>query len=131
MAVVTITPVVLVMDTESADLPDASTVAITAGIDGFKIAATPLSEGYSGNLLIKLVEAGGTAGVVVFDAGTKPPAIRADLGPLSISMAASDVRYVVIEQARYMQSDGTYTGTVTGTSVDDVEMAAFRLPRNV
>jgi hypothetical protein len=131
MAVTTITPVVLVMDTESADLPDASGTAITAGVDGFSIAATPLSEGYSGNMLIKMFEAGGTAGVVVFNAGVKPPSIRADLGPLSVSMAAGDARMISIEQARYTQADGTITGIITGVSVDDITMTVFRLPRNV
>jgi hypothetical protein len=131
MAVTTITPVVLVMDTASADLPDANGTAIPAGVDGFSIAATALSEGYGGNMLIKLHEVGGTAGVVVFTAGAKPPSMRADLGTLSVSLAASDMKYIVIEQGRFTQADGTITGIITGVSVDDVEMTVFRLPRSV
>ncbi len=128
MAVVTITPVQLVRETASADLPDASGTAITAGIDGFVIANTI---GFARNVLIKMVEAGGTAGSVDFDAGAKPPAITAGLGPFSVPLAASDVKYVTLESARFTQADGTITGKVSGVSVDDVTMTVFLLPRDI
>lgn len=130
MAVTTVTPLALAMDVASADLPDAGATAVATGADGFSIAATAASEGYGGNLLIKMVSVTNAA-TFVFNAGTKPPAIRADLGTLSVVLSADDVKYVAIEQARYMQADGTYTGTVTGAGADTSLMAAFRLPRTV
>jgi hypothetical protein len=118
------------MDTASADLPDASATAIATGADGFSIAATAASEGYSGNLLIKMVSVTNAASVI-FNAGTKPAAMRADLGSETVTLAADDVKYIAIEQARFIQSDGTYTGTITGAGADTTLMAAFRLPRTV
>jgi hypothetical protein len=130
MAVATITPLALVMDTASADLPDAAATAVLTGADGFSIAATVGSEGYGGNLLIKMVSVTNAASVI-FNAGTKPPAMRADLGSNTVTLAADDVKYIVLEQGRYLQSDGTYTGTITGAGADTCLMAAFRLPRTV
>jgi hypothetical protein len=131
MAVTDITPLALVMDTASADLPDAAGTSIAAGVDGFSIVQTATSEGYGGNLLLKFVEAGADTATVTINAGAKPPSMRADLGDLTFSLAASDVKHIVVEQGRYTQSDGTITGTVAGNSVNDVKMAAFRLPRTV
>jgi hypothetical protein len=118
------------MDTASADLPDAGATSVATGADGFSIAATAASEGYGGNLLIKIV-APTNAGTCTFTAGDKPPAIRAGLGTLAVTMAADDVKYIVVEQARFLQSDGTITGIISGAGADTMLMSAFRLPRTV
>ena len=128
MAVTTITPVQLVRETVSADLPDASATSVAVGADGFKIAATV---GFARNVLIKFVETGGNAGSFVIAAGDKPPAITAGLGDLTITFVASDVKYVAIEQARFLQDDGTIQGTVTGAGANSVSMAVFLLPRDI
>lgn len=128
MAVTEIIPVQLVRETASADLPDASGTSIAAGVDGFSIVNTI---GYARNVLVKIVEAGATAGTVVFTAGDKPPAITAGLGSLTVTMAASDVKYVTLEQARFLQDDGTIKGVCAGTSIDDFLMTVFLLPRDI
>lgn len=130
MAVTTITPLALVMDVASADLPDAGDTSVATGADGFSIAATAASEGYGGNLLIKIV-APTNAGTVTFTAGVKPPSMRADLGTLAVTMAADDVKYIVVEQGRFQQTDGTIDGIISGAGADTMLMAAFRLPRTV
>jgi hypothetical protein len=128
MAVTDITPVQLVRDTASADLPDASGTSIAAGVDGFNILATV---GYARNVVVRVTEAGATAGTVTFTAGAKPPSIRAGLGDLVVSFAASDVKMISLEQGRFLQADGTIDGVCGGTSVDDFKMAVFLLPRDI
>ena len=83
-----------------------------------------------GTLLIKIVSPT-NAGTVTFTAGVKPPSMRADLGTLAISMAADDVKYVVVEAGRFTQTDGTTDGIISGAGADTMLMAAFRLPRTV
>ena len=128
MAVTDITPVQLVRETASADLPDASATSVATGADGFSIVNTI---GFARNVLIKMVETGGNAAAVVFAAGDKPPAITAGLGSLSVTLAANDVKYLSLEQARFLQDDGTIEGTVTGAGADSVSMAVFLLPRDI
>ena len=125
MAVTTITPVQLARETVSADLPDASATNVATGTDGFKILATV---GYARNVLIKFVEGGGGTSVVTINAGDKPPAITAGLGALTVTLTANDVFYLSLEQARFLQDDGTITGTVDD---NDGSMAVFLLPRDI
>ncbi len=125
MAVTDITPVQLTRETVSADLPDASATSVASGTDGFSIASTI---GFARNVLVKFVETGGGTSVITVNAGDKPPAITAGLGALTITLTANDVKYVALEQARFLQDDGTITGTVDD---NDVSMAVFLLPRDI
>lgn len=109
MATTAITPEVLVLNTRSADLPDASGVVATTPADGWVIAAPT---GRNTDLLLKfLADASGDTVTIV--AGDRPPSHRSGLGNLSVVLAASDVRYVVVEKSRFLQDDGTILATCT------------------
>ncbi|MHC5059190.1 MAG: hypothetical protein ACYTKD_31440 [Planctomycetota bacterium] len=127
MAVTTITPVQLALNTESADLPDASLTAVATAVDGFSIAA-PVG-GFRQSLVIRLNNSGAGTNTVTFTAGTKPAAMHADLGNLTVSLAAADVRMISVDESRFAQSDGTIDG-VTQTDAE-ILMAAYLLPRNL
>lgn len=124
MAVTVITPTTLVMNTESADILDGDGTVATTPADGFSIAAA----GLNGDRLLLKFLADGTGDTVVIVAGDRPPSQRAGLGNLSIVLAASDVRYICVEAARFLQDDGTILATCTdaGTSCK-----AFILPKGL
>jgi hypothetical protein len=109
VAVTNITPVVLALETASADLPDASMTSISAAADGFSIAAANIGKGE--RVILRFLDSG-SASVITIDAGDRPVSPRAGLGALTINLAASDVKYIVLDKARHMQDDGTITGTV-------------------
>jgi len=102
MAVTTITPEVLTLDTRSSDLPDASGVVATTPADGWDIDVT----GYKANRILLKFLADASGDTVYVDSGDYPPAARAGLGDVSVVLAASDVRFICVEAARVMQSDG-------------------------
>ena len=105
MAATTLTPIVLTMDTVSADLPDASGTVAATPADGWTCDVT----GYKANRILFKLLADASGDTVVFNAGDYPPAARKGLGSLSIVLAANDVKFVCVEAARFMQSDGTIT----------------------
>ena len=128
MAVTVITPEVLTLDTRSSDLPDASGTVAPTPTDGWTIDVT----GYKANRVLLKFLADGTGDTVTILAGDYPPAARQGLGNISIVLAASDVRYVVVESARVMQSDSTYAGMIRATCVDAGTMCwAMILPADV
>jgi hypothetical protein len=125
MSVVVVTPVDLALNTASADLPDASGTAITTGADGFSILVGASLDWPGRKVLFKFTD-DGSGDTVTINAGDYPPALTQGLGNLAITLAASDVKYIVLEAARFMQSDGNVTGTSSGTGV---LVEAFVLPR--
>jgi hypothetical protein len=122
MAVTDITPTELVTDVMSADILDANGTVATTPADGFNI----LAEGIAGGRLLLKFLADASGDSVVIQSGDKPPAERAGLGDLTLVLAASDVRYVVVDPSRFMRDDGTILATCTdaGTSCK-----AFLLPK--
>jgi len=125
MAVTTVTPVQLVKDTATADLPDAGSTAIVTGADGWKVAD---SEGVAGNRMIFKFVTGAAGATITINAGDKPAAMNAGKGNLAITLAANDVKYVAIDQSRFRQSDGSITGT---SSLNAESMSVFILPRDI
>lgn len=121
MAETDITPVELTTNTASADLPDASGTAASTPADGWNVQVGSLGRP---RILMKFVSVTSTDTVTV-EAGDKPPAELAGLGGLDISLAADDVKYVVVEGGRFMRSDGTILVTCTAGST---LMEAFLLP---
>ncbi len=113
------------MDTPSADLPDASLASITAAADGFVINGL---NNETRNVLFSVLDSG-AASVVTINAGVNPPSMRAGLGNLTITLAANDVKHVAIEAARFMQADGTITGTVDADGTASI--GAKIIPRSV
>lgn len=123
MAVTSVTLTELTLNTASADLPIASWTAISNGSDGFSLDMT----GVGSPVLIGFSDGGGGADDVTITAGDRPPAQLQGQGNLSITMAASDVKFVTLESGRFEQNDSTIKGTVAGNSTT---MVAFLLPVN-
>jgi hypothetical protein len=123
MAVTSVTLTELTLNTASADLPIASWTAISNGSDGFSLDMT----GVGSPVLIGFSDGGGGADDVTITAGDRPPAQLQGQGNLSITMAASDVKFVTLESGRFEQNDSTIKGTVAG---NNTTMVAFLLPAN-
>ena len=122
MATTAITPTELVINTVSADILDADGTAATTPADGWVIAAA----GHSGDRLLLKFLAGASGDTVTITAGDRPPAQREGLGTLAIVLAASDVRYICIEAARFLQDDGTIEAVCTDTGTT---CKAFIIPK--
>lgn len=130
MADVAITPTTLVLNTASADILDTDGVALASTDNEFVIAAGGLG---GDRLLLKFWD-DGSGCTVTFVQGDRPPSQRAELGAtgtdmptgLDITLAANDVRYIVVEASRFLHDDGKIrvTGTDTG-----LECKAFILPK--
>lgn len=109
---------VLVANTRGADLVGGGT-AITTG-QTFSLAASNRTD----NFMVVLEETSGSTATVVFDAGAYPPSMRSGLGSLSIALAANDLRVLMLEGGRFIQSTGLITGTFTGGG----RLLAYKLP---
>ncbi len=108
----------------TADVLDTGTTAVTIPI-------TP--DGDTHDILLELAntaEAAATMTVAVL-AGDNPPAFRAGLGDLAISLAQNAVKYVVLESARFMQSNGVINvkSTPASTKTQTLAIRAYRLPK--
>jgi hypothetical protein len=124
MATTAITPTDLVMNTVSADILDGDGTVATTPADGWVIAAN----GDNGDRLLLKFLADASGDTVTILAGDRPPSSRAGLGNLAIVLAASDVRYITVEAARFLQDDGSIHATCVdaGTSC-----YAFRMPKGL
>lgn len=94
------------------------TVAVTPA-DGWTI-SPPAGETFGNQRLVFLVAADATGDTITFLAGDRYPAQRADLGNLTVTLAAWDLRLVTIETSRFLQNDGTILATCVdaGTTID-------------
>lgn len=119
MADVSISKTALVENTRSGDLVAGGTDINTG--QTFEIAAANQTD----DLVLILEEQDGSTATVTFDAGDEPPSMRAGLGSLTISLAANDLRALILEGGRFIQSDGKITGSITG----GVRITALDLPR--
>lgn len=122
MAEVDLVPTVLTTDEWSGDLPSTGGTAPggTGAANGWSVTCRGLGRP---RILLRVVDSG-TGDTVVVQAGDKPPAERSGLGDLSITLGASDERYLIFEGARFMREDGTvlvYTDTA-GTALEAFEM---------
>jgi hypothetical protein len=122
MATTAITPTQLVFGTESADILDANGTVADTPSDGWAI--TLGSQGTAERLLLKFL-ADGTGDTIVITAGDAPLAVNASKGSDSIVLAASDVRYYIVEPGRHEQDDNTIIVTCTDTGST---CKAFLLP---
>lgn len=120
MVDVAVTLTDLTANTRSADLVGGG-ASVTAA-QTFSLAVRNKTE----QIIIVMEEQGGGAATVTFDAGDEPPSMRAGLGSLEIALATSDLRVIVLEGGRFIQSDGLITGTVGSNTV---KLLAFRIPR--
>ena len=122
MATTAITPTPLVRDVVSADILDAAGTVATTPSDGWVIAA-PV--GPDVDLLLKfLVDASGDT--ITIKAGDRPPSHLSGLGDLALVLAASDVRYIMVEKGRFLQDDGTFLVVCTDAGTT---CYAFTIPK--
>lgn len=119
MADVTLSATAVTLATRTSDLVGSGT-SVTAGQT---FAFTPADS--SDKYIWVLEEQNSGAATVTFDAGDLPPSHRAGLGSLTITLAQADLRGVVIEGQRHMQSDSTVTGSV---ATNTVKITVLRLP---
>ena len=122
MAVTAVTLTELTLNEASADLPAAGWTAIATGADGFSLDMS----GVGAPVVLGFLD-GGAADNITITAGDRPPAQLQGQGNLTITMAASDVKYVTLESGRFEQNDSTIKGTA---AADATKMIAFLLPVN-
>lgn len=130
MAVITVTPIALVANTATPDLvgADADDVAVdVVATDTFQIDCRGAGAGKAteGRLVLVLETQTAGAAVVTFDAGDYPPAMLKDKGALTVDLAASDLKLIVLEAGRFLQNDGYITGSIATTAC---YMTAYYMP---
>jgi hypothetical protein len=86
-------------------------IVATTPADGWVI-SPPSGRTFDRGLFLRLT-VDGSGDTFVFLAGDRYPAQRADLGNMSIVLAASDSRMLCIETSRFLQNDGTILVTCT------------------
>lgn len=102
--------------------PPAGTTIVPA--NGANIAAV----GDTSRLLIRVTNTNGTQRTVTFKAGDNPPALRSGLGDLAVVVpATTGERLVVLESARFVQSDGSIDVDFEASMAGVV--SAVRLPK--
>lgn len=131
MATTAITCELLTLNTRGEDNLDggngsgaANGLVASTPADGWVI-SPPSGLQFDERLIFRLI-VDGTGDTIVFNAGDRYPAQRADLGNLSITMAASDVRMICVETSRFLQNDGTILVTCTDTGS---RIQAYMLPK--
>ncbi len=108
----------------TADVLDTGTAAVTLSL-------TP--GGDTHNILLEFIntaEADDDMTVTVL-AGDNPPAFRNTLGNLEFTVEQNDVYYLVVESARFMQSDGKIDikFTPASTKTQTMTVRAYKLPK--
>lgn len=122
MSVTTVTAKQLVTNTRSDDILDGDGTVATTPTDGWSVSLG--SQGQVERALFKFL-ADGTGDTVTFLAGDHPMSANAGKGNMTVTLAASDVRYIMIEGGRFLHDDGT----VKATCVDaGTTMLVFLLP---
>lgn len=130
MATTAITCELLTLNTRGEDNPDgadgsgtANGLDPTTAADGW-VVSPPSGGTFDERLIFRLTVT--TAATIVFKAGDRYPAQRADLGDLSITMATNDSRMICVETSRFLQNDGTIN--ITGTNTTD-RVQAYLVPK--
>lgn len=113
-----------VLTAPTADVLDTGTAAVT-------LAFSP--DGDSHNILLEFTNTAAAADTmtVAILAGDAPPAFQATLGDVSFTVAQSAVRYITVDSARHMQSDGTIQVKVTpaSTKTQTATIRCYKLPK--
>lgn len=113
-----------VLTQPTADVLDTGTTAVT-------IPVTP--NGDTHRLLLEFTNTAAAADTMTVKilAGDTPPALQNSLGDVSFTVAQDAVRYIVVDSAQHMQSDGTISITVTpaATKTQTASIRAYKLPK--
>lgn len=129
MATTAIACELLVLNTRSSDFPyiagggSNNAIVATSATDGWVV--SPPSGLTFDERTVFIFGSDGTGGTVTLKAGDRYPAQRADLGDLTITLAANDGRVVMPEVSRFLQNDGTINvvPSTTGLVITAVMMA--------
>lgn len=116
MAVEPVTCELLTLNTESTSFPATgagtlNNLVATTVADGWEI-QPPSGETMGERLIFRLI-ADASGDTFTFTAGDRYPAQRADLGNMTVTLAASEVKYICIETSRFLQNDGKIIVTCT------------------
>ena len=130
MATTAIATELLVLNTAGANLVDAgggsgNGIVATTPTDGW-IISPPTNETFGNGRLILRLTVDGSGDTFTIVGGTRYPAQRADLGNMTVVLAASQSKFIVIETSRFLKTDGTIL--ITATDAGSVVMAEM-LPR--
>lgn len=108
----------------TADVLDTGTAAVTVPL-------TP--GGDTHNILLEFTNTALAADdmTVTVLAGDNPPAFRNTLGDLEFAVGQDEVYYLVVESARFMQSDGKINikFTPAATKTQTMTVRAYQLPK--
>ena len=90
-------------------------------------------EGRADLLVLDVTETGTTnTFVLTFKAGDNPPAIRAPVGDLEISLAASEHKVIgPLEAARFLKNDGDIDVAFSSDGTPAGTVRVYRLPKAV
>lgn len=119
MADVTITVLEVATGVATVDLVG-SGASVNAG-QTFAVAIADSADKY----MFVFEEEGSGAATVTVDAGDLPPSHRQGLGGVDVTLATSDMKALVVEGQRHVQSDGTITGSV---ATNDTYVRVIHLP---
>jgi hypothetical protein len=104
---------------------------LDTGTDAVTIDLTPDADLH--RILLEVTNTAGAADTMTVSiaAGDYPPAASQSLGAVSFTVAQSAVRYIVLDSAQHMQSDGTVEVTVTpaATKTQTATIRAYKLPK--
>ena len=130
MTVTAIATELLVLNTRSSDLAgvgggSGNGIVATAVADGW-VVSPPSGQQFDERLFFVLYS-DATGDTFTFKAGDRYPAQRADLGDMTVVLAALDERHIVIETSRFLQNDGT----INVTSLDiGSALTALMMPKS-
>lgn len=113
-----------VLTQPTADVLDTGTAAVTIDV-------TPNADTH--RLLLEFTNTAAAADTMTVSiaAGDNPPSQSSGLGAVSFTVAQNAVRYIVLDSAQHMQSDGTIEVTVTpaSTKTQTASIRAYLLPK--
>lgn len=117
--------------TENTVLTQPTADVLDTGTDPVDLTFAP--DGDTHNILLEFTNNAAAADTmtVKVNAGVNPPAMRASLGDLSITVAQNAVRYLVVDSGRFMQADGKIkiTFTPASTKAQTMTIRAYKLPK--
>lgn len=113
MATTAITPTKLEMNVASIDTDDQAGTTASSTTDGWVIAV----KGSQGDRCWLKFVADASGGTITIKAGARPPSQEADLGDLTITLAASDVKYVCVDIGRFGKATGSITAIPSTTAL--------------
>jgi len=104
---------------------------LDTGTDAVTLPMTPAADTH--RILVEVTNTAAAADTmtVAVLGGDNPPASQGERGDLSFTVAQNAVKYLVLESARFMQSDGKINIKITpaSTKTQTAKIRAYRLPK--